>query len=106
MSKMGWLHRYVLIVDLIRNNRYISLEDLIVQLQKSLKDVDGAAISKRTVQRDMKDLDTNVISIKYSKINKGYFIPSDEVSELEEMLRAMDLLREKHLNDCKLQVNV
>ena len=97
MSKMGWLHRYVLIVDLIRNNRYISLEDLIVQLQKSLKDVDGAAISKRTVQRDMKDLDTNVISIKYSKINKGYFIPSDEVSELERMLKVFDMLNCKKI---------
>lgn len=92
MSKMGWFHRYVLIVDLIRNNRYISLEDLIVQLQKSLKDVDGVAISKRTVQRDMKDLDTNVISIKYSKIHKGYFIPQDEVSELEKMLKVFDVL--------------
>lgn len=100
MSKMGWLHRYVLIVDLIRNNRYISLEDLIVRLQKSLKDVDGAAISKRTVQRDMKDLDTNVISIKYSKINKGYFIPSDEVSELERMLKVFDML-----NCRKLETN-
>ena len=97
MSKMGWLHRYVLIVDLIRNNRYISLEDLIVQLQKSLKDVDGAAISKRTVQRDMKDLDTNVISIKYSKTNKGYFIPQDEVSELERMLKVFDMLNCKKL---------
>lgn len=97
MSKMGWLHRYVLIVDLIRNNRYISLEDLIVRLQKSLKDVDGAAISKRTVQRDMKDLDTNVISIKYSKINKGYFIPQDEVSELERMLKVFDMLNCKKL---------
>ena len=100
MSKMGWLHRYVLIVDLIRNNRYISLEDLIVRLQKSLKDVDGAAISKRTVQRDMKDIDTNVISIKYSKINKGYFIPSDEVSELERMLKVFDML-----NCRKLETN-
>ncbi len=100
MSKMGWLHRYVLIVDLIRNNRYISLEDLIVRLQKSLKDVDGAAISKRTVQRDMKDLDTNVISIKYSKINKGYFIPQDEVSELERMLKVFDML-----NCRKLETN-
>lgn len=97
MSKMGWLHRYVLIVDLIRNNRYISLEDLIVRLQKSLKDVDGAAISKRTVQRDMKDLDTNVISIKYSKTNKGYFIPQDEVSELERMLKVFDMLNCKKL---------
>ena len=100
MSKMGWLHRYVLIVDLIRTNRYISLEDLIVRLQKSLKDVDGAAISKRTVQRDMKDIDTNVISIKYSKINKGYFIPSDEVSDLERMLKVFDML-----NCRKLETN-
>ena len=92
MSKIGWLHRYVLIVDLIRANRYISLEDLLVLLQKSLKDVDGVAISKRTVQRDMKDIDTNIITIKYSKINKGYFIPPDEVSELELMLKVFDVL--------------
>lgn len=92
MSKIGWLHRYVLIVDLIRANRYISLEDLLVLLQKSLKDVDGVAISKRTVQRDMKDIDTNIITIKYSKINKGYFIPPDEVSELERMLKVFDVL--------------
>ncbi len=93
MSKIGWLLRYVLIVDLIRENRYISLEDLLVLLQKSLKDVDGVAISKRTVQRDMKDIDTNIITIKCSKINKGYFIPPDEVSELERMLKVFDVLK-------------
>lgn len=106
MSKLEGLHRYVLIVDLIRRNRYISLDDLITELQKSLKDTDNVAVSKRTIQRDMKELNEYIISIKYSKINKGYFIPQDEVSELEKMLRVMDILRETRLSDSKLHVNV
>ncbi|MCX4302295.1 MAG: hypothetical protein OSJ35_08735 [Alistipes sp.] len=41
----------------------------------------------------MKDIDTNIITIKCSKINKGYFIPPDEVSELERMLKVFDVLK-------------
>lgn len=89
------LRRYVLIIDLIRNHRYVSLDGLLVLLQESLKDEEGVAISKRTVQRDMKDIDTNVITIKYSRQNGGYFIPPDEVSELERMLRVLDVLCNK-----------
>lgn len=94
-SRMMRLRRYVLIIDLIRNNRYVSFDDLIVLLQQSLKDEDGVAISRRTVQRDMKDIDTNIITIKYSRQNGGYFIPPDEVSELERMLRVLDVLDRK-----------
>ncbi len=92
MSKLEGLHRYVLIVDLIRRNRYISLDDLITELQKSLKDADNVAASKRTIQRDMKEINANIITIQYSKVERGYFIPSDEVSELEKMLKVLDVL--------------
>lgn len=94
-TRMMRLRRYVLIIDLIRNHRYVSLDGLLVLLQESLKDEEGVAISKRTVQRDMKDIDTNVITIKYSRQNGGYFIPPDEVSELERMLRVLDVLCNK-----------
>lgn len=99
MSKLEGLHRYVLIVDLIRRNRYISLDDLIIELQKSLKDTDNVATSKRTVQRDMKEINANIITIRYSKIEKGYFIPSDEVSELERMLKVFDMLNCRKLEN-------
>ncbi len=99
MSKLEGLHRYVLIVDLIRRNRYISLDDLIIELQKSLKDTDNVATSKRTVQRDMKEINANIITIQYSKVEKGYFIPSDEVSELERMLKVFDMLNCRKLEN-------
>ncbi len=99
MSKLEGLHRYVLIVDLIRRNRYISLDDLIIELQKSLKDTDNVATSKRTVQRDMKEINANIITIQYSKVEQGYFIQSDEVSELERMLKVFDMLNCRKLEN-------
>ena len=46
-------------------------------------------ISKRTIQRDIKEIGT----IKYSKANNGYYISDDEgPSDLEMMLEPLHLL--------------
>ena len=57
MSKLGYIQRYMLIIRLIRNNRYISLPELIRKVEDGLvyfDDTEDIGISRRTILRDLK----------------------------------------------------
>ena len=52
MSKQGYIQRYLLIIRLIRNNRYISLPELIRKVEDGLayyEDTEDVGISRRTI---------------------------------------------------------
>lgn len=98
MSKQGYILRYLLIVRLIRNRRYISLPDLVREVEDGLAyydDADEVGVSRRTILRDLKEIKSGMdISIEYSRRHKGYYIPEDEdrMSDIERILEQYDLI--------------
>jgi predicted DNA-binding transcriptional regulator YafY len=96
MSKAGYFQRYLLIVRKIKNNRFISLNELINIVEKEItiyEDTDSLGLSKRTIQRDFDDIrDIFKIDIMYSKSNNGYYILEDEWSDIERQLEYFDLI--------------
>ncbi len=98
MSKQGFILRYLLIIRIIRNNRYISLPELIRRVEDGLgyyDDADDVGVSRRTILRDLREIRSVMnISIEYSRTENGYYIPDDEdqFSDIERILEQYDLL--------------
>lgn len=92
MSKQGFILRYLLIIRIIRNNRYISLPELIRRVEDGLgyyDDADDVGVSRRTILRDLREIRSVMnISIEYSRTENGYYIPDDEdqFSDIERIL--------------------
>ena len=105
MSKQGYIQRYLLIIRLIRNNRYISLPELIRKVEDGLayyEDTEDVGISRRTILRDLKEIRSGMgISIEYSRTENGYYIPEDEdqVSDIERILEQYDLITSLHARE-------
>jgi len=58
-------------------------------------DTDSVGLSKRTIQRDIREIDANLnITIKYSKRENGYYIPVDDdaQSDFAMMVEQLNLL--------------
>jgi len=96
-SKTGYLQRYLIIIQQVRKNKHISMDELInaVQYRISLyADRDKIGISKSTIQRDLKDIRKKLyLNIKYSKAENGYYIQDDDrTSDIEMMLEPLNLL--------------
>ena len=96
MAKIGYYQRYLFIIRKIKNNRYISLRNLINEVEReiaSYANSDTLGISKRTIQRDFNDIrDIFKIDIMYSKLNNGYYIEENEMTDIERQLEYFDLL--------------
>ena len=107
MSKQeqGYIQRYLLIIRLIRNNRYISLPELIRKVEDGLayyEDTEDVGISRRTILRDLKEIRSGLgISIEYSRTENGYYIPDDEdqISDIERILEQYDLITSLHARE-------
>ena len=105
MSKQGYIQRYLLIIRLIRNNRYISLPELIREVEDGLvyfDDTEDIGISRRTILRDLKEIRSVMgISIEYSRSENGYYIPDDEdqISDIERILEQYDLITSLHARE-------
>ena len=67
-SKVGYLQRYLIIIDQVRRNRYISMDKLVDAVRGRIAnyvDPDAVGLSKRTIQRDLKEIDDHLnITIK------------------------------------------
>ena len=102
MSKQSYIQRYLLIIRLIRNNRYISLPELLREVEDGLvyfDDTEDIGISRRTILRDLKEIRSVMgISIEYSRSENGYYIPDDEdqISDIERILEQYDLITSLH----------
>jgi predicted DNA-binding transcriptional regulator YafY len=94
MSKLRYIQRYLLIISKIRSEKYISLEELVDFVQKEMSSYYQADVSRRTIQRDLKDIRDFDISIEYSKMYNGYYIPEDEeqYSILERVFEPFNFL--------------
>ena len=92
MSKLGCIQRYMLIIRLVRSRPYISLEELVREIECAMAYYDDegtAGVSRRTVLRDIGDIRNGLgVSIEYSRSEGGYYIPEDEdrISDLERVL--------------------
>ena len=97
MAKVGYFQRYLLIIRIVRNNGYISLSELIHEVEREMaiyEDGDSIGISKRTIQRDFDDIRSVFkIDITYSKVNNGYFIVDNENPDFDRQMEYFDLLR-------------
>lgn len=93
-SKIGYLQRYLLIIQQVRWKKYISMENLINAVQDGISFYDDIGVSKSTIRRDLREIrDEFFIDIKYSKAHNGYYIPEDDVqSDIEMLLEPINLL--------------
>ena len=94
-SKTGYLQRYLTIIQKIRRNKYISLNELIDTVQNAMSFYDDkVGVSARTIRRDLREIRNEFfLNIKYSKAMNGYYIPDDEgESDIETMLEPLNLL--------------
>lgn len=99
MSKRGYISRYQLILKKLNIKPYSSLEELQDYVEKHfeyLKEADDTlniGFSKRTFQRDIREIRTDFgIEIEYSRTQKGYFISSGEMdsTNFERRMEAFD----------------
>ena len=94
-KKTGYMRRYVLIINTIRKNNYVSKDELIAIIQWELANYgDELGISDSTIKRDLQDI-RNIIGldIKYSKRENGYYIQNEDdmKSDFETILDAFNL---------------
>ena len=88
----------MLIIRLVRSRPYISLEELVREIECAMAYYDDegtAGVSRRTVLRDIGDIRSGLgVSIEYSRSEGGYYIPEDEdrISDLERVLEQFDLI--------------
>lgn len=97
MAKSGHVQRYLLIIRKVTSSHYISLKQLINEVEKEIiiyEDADTVGTSKSTIRRDIKDIQKIFgINIIYSKANNGYYILEDEKFDIERQLEYFDLYR-------------
>lgn len=100
MSKRAYISRYMFIIKRLQAKPYSSLNELQQHINAQSgylqvwDDTLSIAFSKRTLQRDLREIRTLFgIDIEYSKRKKGYFIsPSERDNKnFERMIQAVDL---------------
>ncbi len=100
MSKRAYISRYLLLLKKLKSKPFSSYEQVQSYIDSQLDymtlqdDTLEIGFSKRTLQRDIKDI-RNVfgIEIEYSRSEKGYFISNNESDNLnfQRRLEAFDL---------------
>lgn len=102
MSKRGYISRYLCIIRAIKRGKSCSYEDLKKQIEKQtdllLSTDDDLVIgfSKRTLQRDLRDIRNLFgIGIYYSKALKGYFMENEDSENMnfQSMIEAFDVFQ-------------
>lgn len=97
MSKIGYIQRYLLLIRKVRNQPYVTLDELRHDVEQELiargEPIQG--LSQRTIERDIREIRSALgISIDDSRSERGYFIPPDEdsTSDLERILEPFEVL--------------
>jgi predicted DNA-binding transcriptional regulator YafY len=107
MSKRGYISRYLLILKKLKLKSYTSYEELekyIYNQAEYLQSNDDTLLigfSKRTLQRDLKDV-RNLFGtdIAYSKQHKGYYIVQNEMENIsfQRMMEAFELFNSLNIS--------
>ena len=106
MSKRGYISRYLLIIKKLKAKPYASFEELQGYIENQFEymqmedDSLFIGFSKRTLQRDIKEIRNNFgVDIEYSTQNKGYFISESERENMnfQRMIEAFDVFNSLNL---------
>ncbi len=105
--KIGFLQRWMFIIDRINLRPYITKEELKNAVEKEFPVYDGVrevGTTSRTIERDLYEIRNSSyidISIEYCRQRKGYYIPQDEksLSKLDRMFEMSSLLSFSSLKD-------
>jgi predicted DNA-binding transcriptional regulator YafY len=116
MSKRGYISRYLLILKKLKSKKYSSFEEIQEYIEQQVDflqmqdDSLMVGFSKRTFQRDLKEIRTNFgIDIEFSRSMKGYFIVQNELENMnfQRMLEAFDMFNSLNLaQDLKPYVHI
>ncbi len=106
-KKIGFLQRWMFIIDKINSHPYISKEELESAVENELHTYDGVediGIKSRTIERDLHEIRSSPamdISIEYCRQRNGYYIPQNEksLSKLERLFELSSLLSFSNLKD-------
>lgn len=100
MSKRAYISRYLLIIKKLKSKQYSTYEELQRYIDREVvflnmqDDTLNIGFSKRTLQRDLKEIRNLFgVDIEYSKSNKGYFISQGERESMnfQRMIEAFDM---------------
>ena len=88
MSKRTFFKRYIWLFDLIKNNPYITLNEIIEKYNNSiLWNDEKVGFSKRTFHRDINEIEELFgVEIEYDNTNKGYFIEDEIIDKNTSLL--------------------
>jgi len=106
-KKIGFLQRWMLIIDKISSHPYITKEELVKVVEEEMSAYDGVeevGTKARTIERDLREIRNAPymdISIEYCRIRNGYYIPQNEksLSKLDRMFELSSLLSFSTLKD-------
>lgn len=106
MSKRGYISRYLLILKKLKSKSYCSFEEIQEYIERQVDflqmqdDSLMIGFSKRTFQRDLKEIRNNFgIEIDFSRSLKGYYIVQNELENMnfQRMLEAFDMFNSLNL---------
>lgn len=88
MSKRTFFKRYIWLFDLIKNNPYITLNEIIEKFNNSiLWNDETVGYSKRTFHRDVNEVEELFgVEIDYDTVNKGYYIEDEIIHKNTSLL--------------------
>lgn len=106
-KKIGFLQRWMFIIDKINAHPYITKKELELAVQEELATYDGTGkigTKSRTLERDLAEIRSSPymdISIEFCPKNKGYYIPQNEksLSKLDRLFELSSLLTFSTLKD-------
>mgnify|MGYP003965739843 CR=1 FL=1 len=106
MSKRAYISRYLLILKKLKAKPYSSYEELQSYIANQVEylqmqdDTLKIAFSKRTLQRDIREISNNFgIDIEFSNKEKGYYISQSESENMnfQRMIEAFDMFNSLNL---------
>lgn len=96
MATIHEIQRKLIIINKIKSTPYITLQDIISYVDKEIgiRYSAIAGVSKRTIQRDLKDIREELkINILYSYSRRGYYFEENYTSsDTERFLESIDIL--------------
>lgn len=106
-KKIGFLQRWMFIIDKINAHPYITKKELELAVQEEVATYDGTShigTKSRTLERDLAEIRSSPymdISIEFCPKNKGYYIPQNEksLSKLDRLFELSSLLSFSSLKD-------
>lgn len=112
-KKIGFLQRWMFIIDKINAQPYINKEELEAAIKDEMPNYDGVediGTKSRTIERDLYEIRNSSymdVSIEYCRRRKGYYIPQNEksLSKLDRLFELSSLLSFSSLKDIVIVEN-